>query len=344
MKKGYAQLIGWHLFFCLFYYPFQDLLENRTAAGIQKIIDPGNMALTFAGFAIMFTYALFPYLALRKAYDRPWYELAGWLLLGSVAAAGFRFLAEEVLAPVLIAWRNYPEGTSFITYYLDNLYYLVLHGTVGVIVYLLQTTKLRERQRQELLVENQKTELAFLRSQINPHFLFNTLNNVYSLFFQKSDKALRVIERLTVMLRYGLYEKAEKVPLRKELEHLVNFIELEKLRLDFEPEISLDLPAGEPDLEVPPLLLITFVENAFKHGDLKQPMSISLKTEDNTLSYTVTNAFGLKQKDGDGGIGLGNLRKRLQLVYGDRATLELKSEATTFRACLNLTLWATHAE
>lgn len=336
MKKGYLQLFVWHMLFCIFYYPVQDVLKSRTGESLTQLLDPGSLAMTFAGFLIFFTYALFPYLALRKAYDRPWYELAGWLIVGTVAAAGFRYVVEEVLAPVLIGFRNYPAGTSLLTYYLDNLYFLVLHGTVGVIVYLLQTTKLRERQRQALLVENQRTELAFLRSQINPHFLFNTLNNVYSLFFQQSDKALRVIERLTTMLRYGLYEKADKVPLERELEHLVNFIELEKLRLDFEPDLRLDFPEAQPGLFVPPLLLITFVENAFKHGDLRQPTTVQLTATEGQLDYRVTNSFGAKQKDEAGGIGLDNLRKRLVLLYPDRYELELRAEETIFTAHLKI--------
>lgn len=336
MKKGYFQLFVWHILFCVFYYPVQDILNSRTAEGLAQVLDPGNLAMTFAGFLIFFAYALFPYLALRKAYDRPWYELAGWLILGTLAATGFRYVVEEVVAPVLIGFRNYPAGTSLLTYYLDNLYFLVLHGTVGVIVYLLQTTKLRERQRQALLLENQRTELAFLRSQINPHFLFNTLNNVYSLFFQQSDKALRVIERLTTMLRYGLYEKAEKVPLERELEHLINFIELEKLRLDFEPDLQLDFPEAQPGLLIPPLLLITFVENAFKHGDLRQPTTVQLTAGEGQLDYRVTNSFGAKQKDGVGGIGLDNLRKRLALLYPDRHELELTAEGTIFTAHLKI--------
>lgn len=336
MKKGYFQLFTWHIIFCIFHYPLQDVLNNRTAKGLAEVFDPANLLLSFAGFLILFTYALFPYLALKKAYGRPWYELLFWLLLGALAAAGFRYVSEELIAPLLIGFRNYPAGTSLLTYYLDNLYYLVLHGSVGVIIYLLQSTKLRERQRQELLVENQRTELAFLRSQINPHFLFNTLNNVYSLFFQQSDKALPVIERLTTMLRYGLYEKADKVPLTRELDHLLNFIELEKLRLDFEPDLVIELPEPEAGLLVPPLLLITFAENAFKHGDLRQPTRIILRASAEELSYTVSNHLGPKQKDQVGGIGLDNLQKRLQLLYPERHELALGQDALIFTAHLKI--------
>ncbi len=336
MINGTGQLLRWHLVFCVFYYQVQELLLDRSAASLYALLEPQNLVLTILGFFIMFTYALFPYLVLRKHYQRPWYVLTGWLVLGTVAAAGVRYGIEEVLAPVLIGFRNYPADTSLLTYYLDNLYFLVLHGALGVIVYLLQTTKLRERQRQELIVENQRTELAFLRAQINPHFLFNTLNNVYSLFFQQSDKALKVIERLTVMLRYGLYEKAEKVTLKRELEHLLNFIELEKLRLDFNPNITLNLPEGNTEVLIPPLLLITFVENAFKHGDLRQPLLINLATDGKSLSYTVTNYFGVKQKDRVGGVGLDNLRKRLVLLYGDQQELSLAPAGDVYRAHLKI--------
>jgi LytS/YehU family sensor histidine kinase len=227
-------------------------------------------------------------------------------------------------------------GTSFLTYYLDNLFFVILHGAIGVIVFLLQMTKYREAQKQALEIENQRTELAFLRAQINPHFLFNTLNNVYSLFFQRSDKALRVIERLTVMLRYGLYEKAEQVPLAKEIEHLVNFIELEKLRYDFEPQLDLQLPATDTKVQLPPLLLITFVENAFKHGDLRQPLSIQLTINGSGLDYVVTNVVKRAQRDAVGGIGLDNLRKRLELLYPKQHALLLERTDTTFTARLSI--------
>ncbi|TXF86324.1 hypothetical protein FUA23_19590 [Neolewinella aurantiaca] len=336
MDKGYGQLIRWHIIFCVFYYLVQDLLMDRSLDSLRELLAPHDLLLTLASFVILFVYAAVPYAILRKKYDRPWYVLAAWLLAGTLVAAGFRYIIEEVVAPVTIGFRNYPLGTSLLTYYLDNLYYLILHGAIGAVVFLLQTTQLREQQKQALIVENQRTELAFLRSQINPHFLFNTLNNVYSLFFQRSDKALRVIERLTVMLRYGLYEKAERVPLRKEVEHLVNFIELEKLRLDFEPDISLNLPDDDTLAEVPPLLLITFAENAFKHGDLRQPLSIDLRADATTLTYAVTNHYGDKRKPQDGGIGIENLRKRLSLLYGDRATMDASKSADTYRAHLQI--------
>lgn len=336
MSIRYGQLLRWHFIFCIFYYQVQELLEKRSWESVQKTFDPGNLALTFAGFTIMFAFAFFPYLVVRQFHARPRYELAPALFVAALAAIGLRYLLEEVAAPAVIGFRNYPVGTSLATYFLDNLYYFILHGAIGIIVFLLQLTQFREDQRRELVIENQQTELAFLRSQINPHFLFNTLNNVYSLFFQQSDKALRVIERLTVMLRYGLYEKAEKVPLEKELDHLLNFIELEKLRYDFVPDIQLALPENTVGINVPPLIFITFVENAFKHGDLRKPLIISLEVTDKSVDFKVANFIKQQQKDQIGGIGLENLKKRLALIYGTHQSIEVQATETTYSAHLTI--------
>lgn len=337
MPIRYGRLLRWHFIFCVFYYQVQELLADRSWESLQRLFEPTDLALTFIGFVIMFAYAFLPYLAVRKFHARPWYELTLSLIAAAVVAVSFRYLMEEVISPVLLGFRNYPAGTSLVTYFLDNLYYLILHGATGIMVFLLQLTQFRENQRQALAVENQRTELAFLRSQINPHFLFNTLNNVYSLFFQQSDKALKVIERLTVMLRYGLYEQEEKVPLQRELEHLLNFIELEKLRYDFAPNIQLVLPPEDTGIKVPPLILITFVENAFKHGNLREPLFISLNVTKSFLDFKVANSIKEQQKDQVGGIGLENLRKRLVLIYGAGQSIELSATATTYTAHLSIT-------
>ncbi|MEM6397603.1 MAG: histidine kinase [Bacteroidota bacterium] len=279
-----------------------------------------------------------PYLVLSRYANRPWYGVGGGLLIVSVAAVAFRYLLEEIVAPVTIGFRNYSADISFFDYYLDNLYYLVLHGAIGVIVYLLQRTKQVEQQRQSLIIENQKTELAFLRSQINPHFLFNSLNNIYSLFFIKSDQALEAIERLTTMLRYGLYERAEMVPLHQEIDHLLNYIELEKMRYEDEPEIELSLPRpARQSILVPPLMLIAFAENAFKHGDLRRSISIQLDVGQKML-YRVVNEIKKKEKDAVGGIGLDNLKKRLSLIYGHKQVLDTRIEGNRFIAQLEISL------
>lgn len=336
MPTQYRQVFSWHLIFCLFYYQLRASLQRQSWEPLRQLVDPSQWYLILAGFLVLFLYAAGTYFVLHRYHQRPWYILGPALLLSTVLAVAVRYLLEEQLAPVLIGFRNYPEGTSYLTYFLDNLYYALLHGAIGAIVFLLQQTRFREAQRQELLVQNQQTELAYLRSQINPHFLFNTLNNIYSLFFQKSDLALQAVERLTVMLRYGLYEQAERVPLSQEVEHLLNFIELEKMRYNYEPHLEIRFPEQLDHLSVPPLLLLTFVENAFKHGDLRQPVTIDLNLQGNQLSYKVVNQLKQQQVDKVGGIGLGNLQKRLALIYGDQQEMTYGTEGNTFTAQLKI--------
>lgn len=337
-KSKISQVLAYHLIFCAFYYWLREMLLKRDWETLTKLVSPEEIVLSLISFSILFGYAVGPYLVLSRLQNRPWPKVGVGLLLASVIAIAIRYLIEEIIAPATIGFRNYPSTISYFDYYLDNLYYWVLHGAIGVIVYLLQRTQQVERQRQSLVVENQKTELAFLRSQINPHFLFNSLNNIYSLFFIKSDQALEAIERLTTMLRYGLYERAEKVPLHQEIDHLLNFIELEKMRYDFEPDIELSLPdPAYQSILVPPLLLITFVENAFKHGDLRRSVSIQLEVGQKLL-YRVVNEIKEKEKDAVGGIGLTNLKKRLALMYGSKQALNIRIEENSHIAQLEINL------
>lgn len=341
-----GRLFLWHLLFCLFYYDLRVILDVRQTIDWSEYTDPLSWGLSLAGYGIFFLYTLLPYWVLRRFYFRPAWQTTLAMIVGAIGCVAIRYLLEEVVGPATIGFRNYPSNTSFWTVFIDNIYYLLLHGATGAIAFLLETTRWREQERQQLLVENQRTELAFLRSQINPHFLFNTLNNIYSLVFRGSDRGLRSIERLTKMLRYGLYEKAESVPLQREIDHLVNFIELEKMRYDFDLDLEISLPSqkenGPPAgaILVPPLLLITFVENAFKHGDLREPLCIELKAAEGTLAYRVSNHIKKKkQKDRVGGIGLENLKRRLELLYGPRNhTLEVKSEGSVFLAQLQISL------
>lgn len=333
-----GQVLRWHLIFCVFYYQVRVMLQRRDWEPLLQLADPIDLTLLVLSFLVLFLYTFSVYGVLHRFHDRPWYVLTPALLGSTTLAIAARFVLEERLSPVLLNFRNYPADVGYLDYYLDNLYYAILHGAIGAIVFLLELTRHRERQRQELIVENQRTELAYLRAQVNPHFLFNTLNNIYSLFFQRSDRALRAVERLTVLLRYGLYEQRERVPLSREIDHLLNFIELEKMRYEVEPELRLDLPVVPPEVAVPPLLLITFVENAFKHGDPRQPIHIDLRLTGGRLDYRVENTPKAQQKDRVGGIGLDNLRKRLELIYGPRQELYFGPQGATFVAHLKIDL------
>lgn len=193
-------------------------------------------------------------------------------------------------------------------------------------------------------LENEKliAELAFLKSQINPHFLFNSLNNIYSLAYQKAEKTPEAILKLSEIMRYMLYESNEgKVALADEIRYLENYIELQKLRFKDNAFIKFEIQGEAFEQQITPLVLISFVENAFKHGivsDKENPVSILLKIEPGEIFFQTINKKSKQNKDNTGGIGLKNVRRRLDLIYSDRYKLQIedKSDIYTCELYLNL--------
>lgn len=201
----------------------------------------------------------------------------------------------------------------------------------------------RERQqRADELVHQHSTELALLKAQVNPHFFFNTLNNIYSLVYKKSDDAPAALLKLSEIMRYMLYDsKSDLVPLEKELLHLENYLELEKLRLLDHSFISYKVKGDTSGIMVPPMLLLTFVENAFKHGKKKVEhpgIIIRVRVGLEELNFTVIN-YTLDHPDvhqKTGGIGLQNVTRRLELLYQNQYDLEITHLKNQFKVSLSL--------
>ena len=193
-------------------------------------------------------------------------------------------------------------------------------------------------------LENEKllSELAFLKSQINPHFLFNSLNNIYSLAYQKSDKTPEAILKLSEIMRYMLYESNEdKVALADEIRYLENYIELQKLRFKDSSYIKFEIIGDAKAQKITPLVLISFVENAFKHGiatDREVPISILLNIEPGKLFFKTVNKKSNQNKDDTGGIGLQNVRRRLDLLYKDQYELHIEDKNDVYNCELYLNL------
>jgi len=193
-------------------------------------------------------------------------------------------------------------------------------------------------------LENEKliAELAFLKSQINPHFLFNSLNNIYSLAYQKADKTPEAILKLSEIMRYMLYESnVDKVALSDEIRYLENYIELQKLRFKDNIYIKFEINGDPLGLTITPLVLISFVENAFKHGiatDIENPISIVLNLSSGKLFFQVINKKSSMNKDITGGIGLQNVQRRLSLLYKDRYRLHIDDKNDIYNCELYLNL------
>lgn len=205
-----------------------------------------------------------------------------------------------------------------------------------------------ERQKSVLVQEKLVTELAFLKAQVNPHFLFNTLNNLYSMANRSDTPELADgIDKLSQLMRYMLYDSnSDTVLLDRELEYIRSFIEIQKLRLseddDFIIQFHVDGPTG--NVRIAPMLLIPFVENAFKHGiDFKESsvIKIELIIENGEMIFSVFNSCadnGIDLEKGKSGIGLENLRRRLELLYYGLYSLEIKEDGEVHGAILKLKL------
>jgi two-component system LytT family sensor kinase len=207
------------------------------------------------------------------------------------------------------------------------------------------TLYVSSKEKAILSIEKEKldTEIKFLKSQINPHFLFNVLNNIYSLTVIKSDKAPENLLRLSGMLRYMLYDSnEEKVALGKEIEYLENYIKLAELKDSRGLKIQVALDKSQPNLRIAPLLFIPFVENAFKHSkieDLKNGfININLSVSNDHLVFNIENSIPNIRisKDDVGGIGLANTKQRLHLIYPDKHFLDISDDRSTYSVILNI--------
>ena len=195
----------------------------------------------------------------------------------------------------------------------------------------------------ELINQNQSGEIAFLRSQINPHFLFNTLNNIYNLSLKKSDQAPDAIMKLSEIMRYMMKEtNADKVLLTNEIEYLSGFIELSKLRIKELDFVEFSVNGDTDNIYVSPLIFIPFIENAFKHG-LKKIDSpgiiIKFNVDNEKILFNCTNYISkdvLISKDDSNGIGLQNVQRRLELLYPKKHNLLIQENETKYSVILEL--------
>lgn len=199
-----------------------------------------------------------------------------------------------------------------------------------------------ERVQRNLESEKKDMELQFLKSQLNPHFLFNSLNNIYSLAYQKSDKTADAILKLSEIMRYMIYESNDSwVSLDKEVEYVQSYVELQKLRFKDGAAVEISINGEIDGQKIVPLILISFVENAFKHGvanDPEDPIKINIIANQKILHFSVTNKKNGANKDAIGGVGLNNVERRLQLLYPDRYKLNIVNSATHYTTELMLDL------
>jgi len=314
------------------YAPFEGLCAAFASETVQLLLIKAPMVY-------LLFYAMSRY-TIRKI--NKW-EL---VVLMALVLIGFSILARAVEVFVILPYiyikhdvLAFCDFQSLVNVFMDKIF------IAGVAIALKQYSISQQfRERESLLIkEKLETELNFLKSQVNPHFLFNTLNNIYSLALKKSDDTATVVVKLSKLLRYMLYETQHpQIAIQKEIHFLNDYIELEKIRYGNRLNIQFDHQTDDENAGILPLILVPFVENAFKHGASesteKASIHIVLKLLQQKLFYTVENTF---ESEPDAtiseGIGLKNLRRQLELRYRS-FNLETKMETKIFKATLSIDL------
>lgn len=342
MPFNFKKLLVWFLVYYLVGDPLRDLIMRGETDVFDFFTGLTDFFLLLSGLLVFGLYSLLGYTALYLYFpQKRWLSMAGLLIASFFVPVGLRYLLEQVLYDALLDFTNYKKDVDLLYYLRDNLYYAFRFVSFGVIYYLAVFSMYREKREKNLLITNQKMELSLLKSQINPHFLLNALNNVYSLVFRKSEHALSALEMLSGILKYALYEKREVITVAEEMAYVKQYIELQRMRYDYPLALDVQVEQGAESKEIPQFLLISLVENSFKHGDLRdaeQPMRLHISSTEGQLQVVLWNRKNQMEKDEQGGIGLDNIRKRLELLYEGRSRFEVIDQEHTFEITLQIPL------
>ncbi len=239
---------------------------------------------------------------------------------------------------------NVPAKQSFFNNSLYNLSIVIFYLTFAVTLYLSRQWYLQQTLLRKIELEKLNTELEYLKAQINPHFLFNSINTIYFLIDKQNKEARETLSRFSDLLRYQLYEcNGAEIAIEKEISYLKNYVELQQLRKGEKYEIAFRYSPDLKNFTIPPLLLIPFVENAFKHVshfiDRKNAIDIDLNRKGDSFYMNISNTKdGIKTSTESSGIGLRNVKRRLELLYPDEYNLVINETPDRFHVSLELKL------
>ena len=320
---------GWY------YFRYQDF--KTTSIALQMIL---AKVLDLAILVYITNYVLIPRLLYKKKYVL--FGVAYVLLV-----VGFSILKMYVEGQIMNRPDLFNLSTNLKVRVYDNIIPHFLLVSTGAAFKIMIDYSRAQRRLGELAKENAETELNFLKSQINPHFLFNSLNSVYFLIDKTNPGARNALHKFSEMLRYQLYEcNGDKIPVEKEMNYLKDYIDLQKLRGDDNTIIEFNTSAEIKGFSIEPLLLIPFVENSFKHishFNSGQPnkVTIDVNRVNGRFYFSTTNTTEGRQThslDKEGGIGLSNVKRRLELLYPGKHELTVKETGGKFEVQLMISI------
>ncbi len=359
-SNAWRYRIARHLAFWGFWWLFQGFLYAFTPVDSDlgfayKLLLSMLDSLVFLGIHIFLSYSLMYFVVPVYLLKNKYLATSIWVLVLFVATGALSsFTAGHMIGPArywlaslwgISAREVEPFHRSFFVGLLAGLRGGITIAGLAVAIKLMKHWYSKEQRNMQLQKENMESQLQLLKAQVHPHFLFNTLNNIYSHTQNTSAIASQLVLGLSDMLRYMLYEGDQPlVPLSKELKMVEEYISIEKIRYGNKLELQIDLPDDGADLYIAPLLLLPFVENCFKHGTsniLENPwLSMQILLDDTVMTMKLINGKSPRPRN-DGqkqGIGIHNVRKRLELVYPWRHKLTVTNDPDIFIINLRLQL------
>ncbi len=334
MKKGLLR----HILFWIVYYVWSSYVSasfdyNYLRAFISEAVTlPLKIAVTY--FVL---YYLLPRYVLPKKYKQ---LVLLFSILVVISGFIFRVLQGEIILPLYYPERPFTPWDAGRFMWAVFEIFSIAAIALSIKLFMLKFESMQREK--DLEKEKLQTELSFLKAQINPHFLFNTLNNIYGLSLKNSSKTSDSILKLSELLRFILHDGSlSEIKIEEEIKIINDYIELEKLRYGDRLKIIFEQEIDDENRKIAPLLLLSFVENSFKHGASESRfdsfIKIFLILKNGYLSFSVHNTKEGNEYN-DNGIGLKNIRRQLELIYGDKHTVELKNSHDLFEANLSINL------
>lgn len=320
LKRVTGHLLVWLAWFSMQLY---FLILANQEINIKTIFQLVGHCLELALLIYFNLYVLVPHLL-----DRKWYVVYALSLIGSLLIVSFASVHVDL---------GITQSKDFLSHVVGAGFYLLVGTFIGLYQ---RSATLNKKLREQQLI----AELDLLKAQVNPHFFFNTLNSIYSISLVNPEKTSAAILQLSELMHY-MYKvtQLDTIPISQEIEYISNYIDLEKARFGDKCEASIDVTGPIDSVQIPPLLLLPFVENAFKHGtEVATAYSfvrIDIAVQQNEFFFQVSNSIGdqLQTKPGSG-TGLKNVKKRLDLLFKDKYDLQLVSEHAVYIATLRLEL------
>src|SRR5258706_15599899 len=331
LKYKLHHILPWMMLYGVWYYfRYQDY-PTRQQAFLITLLKVADLAMMI----YVANYVLIPRLLYKKKY--------AWFLLTFIVMVVSSSLGKmKIIGRILDDPGMFDLSVDLKQRIYDNViphFFLVIAGVAFKLMY---DHFLMQKRLMEMAREKAEAELSFLKSQINPHFLFNSLNSVYFLINKENPEARQALQKFSDMLRYQLYEvKGTRIPIEKELSYLRDYVDLQKLRKDENYSVEFNYSPEVKGFSIEPLLLIPFVENAFKHishrtGE-KNYVKLDMTRSNGHSNFIIENSKEASRTTGlPGGIGLNNVKRRLELLYPDKHELMINNKEEMYRVDLKI--------